>query len=297
MSEFKYLSAGEQEAQAKQADAYLFQQQVGGAPGFAITGVMAGLGVTQTATASGSVVVGAGMGVVQSSVTAGVSRLVSNADKTLDVLVASPMGSLPRIDVVVLEQSSATIKVLVGTPNATPTAPAAAASELQLAQLNHAANATTVPASAITDVRTFTTLNMPNGPQWTSITPVFTNTLGENLSVGNGTITGRWRISGTGTKQAVTFQGTFTRGSTTNVGTGGSWTILLPTVAVDNSAIGTGSQTIGSTEKPLLVTQPNSDRIAFCDTAGNRISPSNPGGTAAAQAGHVYKWNITYFIS
>jgi hypothetical protein len=297
VSEFKGFAAGSSEAQVLQTLSYLFKQQVGGAPGFAVAGVVAGLGVSQTATASGSVVVGSGMGVLQSTVTSGMAPLVSNADKTVDVLGASPMGSLPRIDVIVFKQSTASIEVIVGTPNASPVANPAAAFELQLAQINHAANATTVPTSAITDLRVFTTLNVPDAAQWQSITPVYTNTLGESLSVGNGTISGRVRISGTGAKQMLTFQGSLVRGSTTNVGTGGSWAIQLPTPAVDNSAIGVGSQTIGSAEKQLLVTLPGSTLLAFCDAAGARISPSNPGGAASAQAGHVYKWNITYPIA
>lgn len=298
MSEFKGFAAGSSEAQVLQTLSYLFKQQVGGAPGFAIAGVVAGLGVSQTATASGSVVVGSGMGVLQSTVTSGMAPLVSNADKTVDVLGASPMGSLPRIDVIVFKQSTASIEVIVGTPNASPVANPAAASELQLAQINHAANATTVPTSAITDLRVFTTLNVPDAAQWQTIaSPVFTNTAGESLSIGNGTISARWRVSGSGSKQQVTFQGALTRGSTTNLGTGSSWAIQLPTAAVDNSAVGTGSQTIGSVEKPLLVTLPGSSLLAWCDTAGARISPSNPGGSAASQAGHVYKWNITYPIA
>lgn len=298
MSEFKYYAAGEDESKAKQFDAYLWKQQLGGAPGFAVQGVVAGLGVTQTTTASGSIVVGAGLGIYQGTITTGVDRLNNNSDKTIDVLGASPMGALPRNDIVVFNPATASTSVLVGTPNASPTDPSYAGM-LPLARIRNAASATTIPTSAIDDLRVFTTLNVPDSPKWQSWSATsYTNTASETLAVGNGTLAGRWRISGTGSQQSVTFQGKLTRGTTTNVGTAGaSWAITLPTPAVDFDAVGVGLQVIGSTRKPLAVEMVNSTTIVFNDTAGNRIGASNPGGGAAAQDGHVYRWSITYFIA
>lgn len=298
MSEFKGFAAGSTEAQVLQTLAYMFKPAPGaGSPGFAQSGVIAGLAVSQTATASGSVVVGAGMGVVQASVTAGASPLVSNADKTVDVFTGSPMGALPRYDLVVFDSATAAIVVLPGTPNASPTDPSFAPWQLPLARIRNAANATTIPTSAIDDLRVTISLNVPDGSKSQVITPVYTNTAGESLSIGDGTITGRWRVSGTGTGQTCTFQFKLTRGAGTNVGTGSDWAIQLPTPGVDSgTAIGSGLMTTGSTRKQLTLEMASSTILVFRDSAGNRIGPSNPGGTASSQAGHVYQGTITYFL-
>lgn len=153
MTEWKTAAAGETEAQFRQFLSYLFAQA---SAGYASTGVVAGLAVAQTATASGSIVVGRGMAVVQPSLTAGGTPVVSNADKTVDVFTSSPMGALPRYDLVIFNADSGAIEVVVGTPNASPTDPNVTSNHVKLARLRNAANATTIPTSAIDDLRVMT---------------------------------------------------------------------------------------------------------------------------------------------
>jgi hypothetical protein len=162
MTQFQYLNEGNSEAQDKLAEAYLFAQS---SEGIAVTGVISGLAVAQTTTASGSVTVGAGAGIVQSSRLNGADRLVNDTDYTLDVLGANPMGGVPRNDIVVFDQATLpnAIRVIVGTPNAVPTDPTVPGTAIPLARLRQAASATTVPSSVIDDLRATTGLGKP-GP-------------------------------------------------------------------------------------------------------------------------------------
>ena len=156
--QFELHNAGNTEAQQKEAMAYLLAQA---STGKAATGVLSGLAVAQTTTASGSVTVGAGAGVVQAAVLDGASVLVNDSAATVDVFTANPMGSLPRNDLVVFDAATITVRVIVGTANATPADPTIPTSCLPLARLRNAANATTIPTSAIDDLRTFTRLFVP----------------------------------------------------------------------------------------------------------------------------------------
>ena len=155
MSEWKAAQAGESEAQWREFLAYLFAQA---STGIATTGVLAGLGVTQTATASGSIIVGRGCALVQPSLTTGVLPLVGDDDKTIDVLTASPMGALPRNDLVIFNADTGKREVVVGSPNASPTDPTVSANHVKLARIRNAANATTIPASAIDPLQVSTSL-------------------------------------------------------------------------------------------------------------------------------------------
>ena len=144
------------EAQFRQWLAYTFEQS---ATGVAKTGVLSGLGVTPTTPApSGSVVVGKGAAVCQPSSQA--FPLVEPADETFDVFTANPMQFVnnPRNDIIVLDQVTGLVTNLVGEPNAIPSAgeQAVPATAVPLARLRHDANATTIPASAIDDLRVFT---------------------------------------------------------------------------------------------------------------------------------------------
>jgi len=180
-----YHSAGNSEASEKQGVAALFQQS---SPGIAATGVLNGLAVTQTTTASGSVQVGQGAGVVQGSLTAGAS-LLSNPAPTLDVFTANPVGALPRNDIVTFDSVTAAVKVFVGTPNATPTDPTVPNTAIPLARLRHAANATTIPVAKIDDLRVFTGLAGTASPAWVSYTPTIS---GAGWAAGGSTVTGRY---------------------------------------------------------------------------------------------------------
>lgn len=159
MSQFEYLNQGNQEAQDKLATAFLLAQS---STGKATTGVLSGLGVTQTATASGSVSIAAGAGVAQAAVLDGASILVNDTALTLDVLTANPVGTLPRNDVVVFDAATTSIRVIIGSPNATPGDPTVPASAIKLARLRQIAsgqpNAGTIPTANIDDWRTYTNL-------------------------------------------------------------------------------------------------------------------------------------------
>ena len=181
MTEFDVFSAGSTESQIKKGIAYLFAQS---STGRAATGVLAGLGVSQTTTASASVVVGMGSAVVQSSTTAGASWPTSDADKKIDVLTASPMGSLPRNDLVIFDTDADSIRVIVGSPNASPTDPNVSATHIKLARIRNAANATTVPTSAIDDLRVYTTLSMAPAPAWQDYNPIlYSDPLGTKTAI------------------------------------------------------------------------------------------------------------------
>lgn len=291
MSEWKAAALAESEAQWRQFLSYLFKQQVGGQAGFAVAGVVAGLGVTQTTTASASVVVAAGAGVVQSTVTTGVEPLLSNADKTLDILTGSPMGALPRNDVIVFDPSTATVRALIGTPNASPSDPSIPGYMLVLARVRNAANATSIPASAIDDLRQFTTLNVPAPTQSTTYNPVWSQIGGTNLSVGSGTLTGRYFVTAMGSRQLCTVEVVWTRAADTNVGTA-AYVFSLPLAGLTLNGTGQGFL-LKSGEKPLTVRMITGQSVVLVDNANNRISNSNPGSWAA---GDSIQFTLTYFL-
>lgn len=163
MATFQYLDEGNSEAQDRLATSYLLTQtQVG----LATTGVLSGLSVTQTATASGSVLIAAGAAPVQASVGTGVALLVNDTLATLDVFTADPMGGLPRNDIVAFDSVTKAIIAIIGTPNATPDDPTVPDTACALARLRHAASATTIPTAKIDDLRAYTTLRgvSPSAP-------------------------------------------------------------------------------------------------------------------------------------
>lgn len=156
MTQFKYHNAGNSQAQEQEALAYLLEQS---SLGVAATGVLTGLSVTQTSTASSSVLVNIGACVVQGSLTAGAALLINDATNTEPVLTGgNVMGSLPRNDIVVFNSLTSQIEVVFGTANATPTDPTVANTSIKLARLRETANATTITNSQIDDLRTYTQL-------------------------------------------------------------------------------------------------------------------------------------------
>ena len=160
MTEYKGFS-GNTEAAFKQMYAYLWS---GSQTGDVVDGVIDHVGnalalrVTQTATASASVDVYRGLAVVQDSLLNGATPLLSDTTKTLDILTANPMGALPRNDIVAFDAATTSIRNILGTANASPTDPTVPATAVPLARLRHAANATTVPAASIDDLRVITRL-------------------------------------------------------------------------------------------------------------------------------------------
>ena len=171
MGTFEYHNAGNSEAQEKEALSRLFAQS----GVLAATGVLDGLVVTQTSTASGSVLIASGSAVIHPTMTAGASLIVNDSTMTLDVFTSSPMGGLPRNDIVVADSLTAAITVLVGVGNATPTDPTIPATSVALARLRHAASATTIPTAKIDNLIVATTLRGIPAP-----TPTLTYT-GSNI--------------------------------------------------------------------------------------------------------------------
>jgi hypothetical protein len=105
--------------------------------------------VTQTATASSAVLVGAGAGNSQDTVGNGAAIMVNDTQKTLDILTANPMGGTPRNDIVVFDSATTSIRAIIGTPNAIPTDPTVPTTAIPLARIRNLASATTIPTAQI----------------------------------------------------------------------------------------------------------------------------------------------------
>lgn len=259
MTVIELHNAGNTEAQQKEGLAYLLAQV---SQGKAATGVLSGLGVSQTTTASKSVQVAAGGAVAQASVLVGASLLVNDTTITLDVLTANPLGSLPRNDIIVLDAATLDVHPVIGTPNATPSDPTVPSTAVPLARIRNAADATTVPASAIDDLRPWTALagapvpvrnaterdaltpgagrmvyrldtgliEVSDGTTWREVaipqkaayTPTWTG-LSTNPTLGNGALTGFYRKVGKTVEYEIAV-----KPGTTTAGGSGQWVWALP---------------------------------------------------------------------
>jgi len=203
--EFQYLDGGNSEVQDMQAEAYLYASS--GTTGIAATGVIEGLVVTQTSTASGSVLIAAGACVNQASLGQGASRLINPSQKTLDIFTANPVGGLPRNDIVVFDSVTKLISVIVGTPNATPTDPTVPATAVLLARLRNLASATTIPTAQIDNLIVATTLRGIPAPKVAVNAKLTTNSAG--FYVANTGLLSAPSITGDGVKKfkiTVNFQ-------------------------------------------------------------------------------------------
>ena len=167
MATFQMLDEGNSEAQDRLATSFFLAQT---SAGLARTGVLSGLVVTQTTTASGAVLVAAGAAPVQASVGTGVALLVNDTLATLDVFTAHPVGALPRNDIVAFDSVTKALIAIIGTPNATPTDPTVPATACALARLRHAASATTIPTAKIDQLGL--TLRRPFAEYVTTVTCV-----------------------------------------------------------------------------------------------------------------------------
>jgi len=255
--EFQYLDGGNSEVQDMQAEAYLYASS--GTTGIAATGVIEGLVVAQTGTASGSVLIAAGACVNQASLGQGASRLINPSQKTLDIFTANPVGGLPRNDIVVFDSVTKLITVIVGTPNATPTDPTVAATEVALWRLRHDASATTIFTAHMDDLRVFTTLRQPAAAAWTAYTPVLT-AVTTNPNIGTTGVS-----VGAYTKVGRT---TFWRASITTGGTGvtagsGQYAVNLPTAPAAAGIVGAGWFYSGTFLPFILDASTTACRIVF----------------------------------
>ena len=186
MAEYEYLRAGNSEATEKKALNALFDPA---------TGVLSGLVVTQTTTASGSVLIASGSALVHPSAVSA-SLLGNDTSKTLDVFTANPVGGLPRNDIVAFDQITASIAAIIGVPNATPTDPTVPATSVALARLRHLSpggiGATTIPTAQIDQlaVPTYLRGTTPDDTGW--IAP----SLASEWSVFNSETIGYRRLNG-----------------------------------------------------------------------------------------------------
>ena len=185
MAEFQYLNGLNSDIQDKQAEAYLFAPS--GTVGIAATGVIEGLVVRQTSTASGSVLIDAGACLNQASLGQGADRLINPSQKTLDIFTANPVGSLPRNDIIEFDSTTTLISVRVGTPNATPSDPTSPATSVRLSRLRHLSpggiGATTIPTAQIDTLIVPTVLRGVLVPAVTAKTTAAVATAGGAVSV------------------------------------------------------------------------------------------------------------------
>jgi hypothetical protein len=122
------------------------------------------LAVTQNGTPNLTVNVAAGQCFIPGTENTKQGIYVFTNDATVNLALTAPNASQPRIDLVVARvQDSAysgasntcTLEIVAGTPAASPSAPAAPANSLILAQLAVAASDTSIVTGDITDRRTF----------------------------------------------------------------------------------------------------------------------------------------------
>jgi hypothetical protein len=224
--EFEFLRAGNSEATEKKALNALFAST---------SGVLSGLVVTQTTTASGSVLIASGSALVHPSAVSA-SLLGNDTQKTLDVFTLNPVGGLPRNDIVEFDQITAAIIVHVGVPNATPTDPTVPATSVALARLRHAASALDIPTAKIDTLIVNTTLRGVSVQ--TSYTPTLTQGVGRGVTVNYA----KYAVN------AKTCSGTVQMTST-GANSGGSAITIPPplTAAVDAIAVGTFTFFIAAT--------------------------------------------------
>jgi hypothetical protein len=151
MTVFQYQDQGNTEAQQRLGTSFFLQQT---SVGLAATGVLSGLGVTQTTTASTAVNVAAGAGNSQDTVGNGCAVMVNDTSTPLDILTGNPMGGTPRNDIVVIDSATKSIRAIIGTPNAIPTDPTVPTTAIPLARIRNLASAITIPTAQIDDLRT-----------------------------------------------------------------------------------------------------------------------------------------------
>lgn len=319
----EYHNGGNQEVDEKIGVSALFTQS---APGIAYTGTLFGLQVTQTATASGSVQIGMGAGVVQGSLTAGAS-LLTNPAPTLDIFTANPVGALPRYDIVVFDAITATVTAIIGTASATPNDPTVPNTALKLARIRNVANATSIDAAHIDDLRQRSamhggvsivnsaseralllqwpgrvisrtdtdTLEQSDGSAWWQITPgtwqsfgpfLYQNMTGTPAAIGVTVDYARWRMLDAHTVQAQV-SATRQAGTTVTNGLG----ISLPVAAAFRS-LNCGSLIVAGSSVPT--SQSGIAYMSADKTCLIPVAPSN--GYLSVDPLQSIRYNVTYEV-
>lgn len=116
-------------------------------------------------------------------------------------------------------------------------------------------------------------------PSWSSYAVAWSQSDGANLSIGNGTLEGRWMQVGRLVHASVSM----VRGSTTNIGSA-AWVWSMPVNARAWTMVaGVGWLARGGSEYPLTVRPPAPGRVALLNPSG-RLSNTNPGGWAAGDS-------------
>lgn len=170
MSQYKGFQGMPEDA-LERIFSYLYKQT--STYGVAVSGVLAGLAVTQTATASASVTVAYGAGVVDFG--SGATPLLSNSPWSLDVLSANPVGGTPRNDIVIFDSATTDntagnggLRVLIGVPNAAPTDPTVPNTAIPLARIRHLAGggdgSGAITTARIDDLRVMTSVAVGDLP-------------------------------------------------------------------------------------------------------------------------------------
>lgn len=150
------------------------------------------LAVSQRAAGTNmSVDVAAGRAIIQGTSIANQGSYIVRSDAVTNVGIAAANGTNPRIDLIVArvldKQSdggssySWTLQAVTGTPAASPVAPAVPASSLLLAQVAVAANAASITAANVTDMRQLS--GQGDVPKWD-----FSNTTSTPQSIPGGAL-------------------------------------------------------------------------------------------------------------
>lgn len=116
-------------------------------------------------------------------------------------------------------------------------------------------------------------------PSWSSYAVAWSQSDGTNLSIGNGTLEGRWMQVGRLVHASVSMG----RGSTTNLGSA-AWMWSMPVNAKNWAMVaGVGWLARGGSEYPLTVRPVGPGRVVALIPSG-RISNNNPGGWASGDS-------------
>lgn len=160
----------------------------------------------------------------QNQLLQGCYHVINDATVNVPLAVADPAN--PRDDLIIARvydqeygdgTSAGAIEVVTGVPAVAPAEPAVPANSFVLGKVRVGAGVVSIVAGNITDRRYLV-------GEWTTFTPTFGTTAAAGLSVGNGTIVGRYRRLG----DTAAIYISLTIGSTTALGSAGAYYFLLP---------------------------------------------------------------------
>lgn len=223
---------------------------------FQYEGVLTGFETSQTATASMSVIIGPGRAVINGTSVEfqGMYNVVNDAP--VSITIPGSNTNNPRYDLVVVTINDADVsgtlnnvefKVISGVPASSPTVPSIPASTLVLARIFVGAGVSSIPTSAITDVRLLTAPRGSIVQLWDAAARLRITSYPVIVSEGSTGIL--WRNSGSGWEMLSEVKGTYvpeiTGPTSINYGTGavrsGKYTRVGSRVTITGSiTFGTG---------------------------------------------------------